>query len=403
MPERKSPASRASGSGRRPGSTGATSSRRVTSPRAGNAGSSTGAAKPPADAEPEAAVEPKVDARPEADVQPKASAEAEAATAKSPAAARTGGRTTGSKATTSKTGTSKTTASKTTASKTTGAKAAGSKSASSKTAASKAAARPAGSKPSSGKPANRGPAQKRPARKKKSIVNQKQRPWGLIIAAVVVVAFAAAVVGVVVATHKSGSSGTVSKGGQPVAASDPYRQPEAAAAAKITGVTYRVEGQHTHIPSGHIKYDSTPPVGGDHSAYWADCTGTVYPKAIANENAVHMLEHGAIWITYNKSKLSAAQVSTLAKNVSGINGMAMSPYPNLKSPISLQAWGYQLFLNSPTDPRIAQFIKALKYNQKTTPEYGATCSQPTFKSTPSTYGNPLWEPKGGASGNVGGL
>ena len=251
------------------------------------------------------------------------------------------------------------------------------------------------------RPASRGPAQKRPARKKnKSIVNQKQTPWGLIISTVLVVAFAAAVVGVVIATHKSGGVTHVSKGGQAVKSSDPYRQPESAAAAKIKGVTYRVEGQHTHV-EGNIKYDASPPVGGNHSQYWADCSGTVYSNAIANENAVHMLEHGAVWITYNKDKLSAAQVKTLSKYVSGIDRMAMSPYPNLKTAISLQSWGYQLFVSSPTDPRIAQFIAALKYNQTTTPEYGATCSQPTFKSNPSTYGHPLWVAKSG-SGNTGG-
>ncbi|WP_375500881.1 DUF3105 domain-containing protein [uncultured Jatrophihabitans sp.] len=271
----------------------------------------------------------------------------------------------------------------------------------SKASAPKVSTSKAGATKPPNRPATKGPAQKRPARKKKSIVNQKQTPWGLIITTVLVVAFAAVVVGVVVATNKSDSGATATKGGQAVSSSDPWRQAEAPAAAKISGVTYRVEGEHTHV-EGDIKYDTTPPVGGDHSQYWADCTGTVYSKAIANENAVHMLEHGAVWITYNKDKLSAAQVTTLAKNVSGIDRMAMSPYPNLKTAISLQSWGYQLFVNSPTDPRIAQFIAALKYNQKTTPEYGATCSQPTFKADPSTFGNPLWVPKNGASGNTSG-
>ncbi|WP_375481100.1 DUF3105 domain-containing protein [uncultured Jatrophihabitans sp.] len=338
---------------------------------------------------------------PTVDAQPKTSTEPKVDTTKAPGSKPADAKASGTKPADSKASGTKTTGTKTTGTKMTGTKMTGTRT----TGGGKPAGRPAGSKPSgkpANRPANRGPAQQRPARKKKSIVNQKQRPWGLIIAAVVVVAFAAAVVGVVVATHKSGSSGTATKGGQAVSSGDPYRQAELPAAAAISGVSYRVEGQHNHV-EGKIKYDSTPPVGGNHSQYWADCTGTVYSKAIANENAVHMLEHGAIWITYDKSKLSAAQVSTLAKNVSGIDRMAMSPYPNLKSPISLQAWGYQLFLNSPTDPRIAQFIKALKYNQKTTPEYGATCSQPTFKSHPSTFGNPLWEPKGGASGNVGGM
>ena len=277
--------------------------------------------------------------------------------------------------------------------------------------------------PQAGKPAGKpgaqkgpaGPATKRPAgasarttgtapmrkppKKGRSIVNQRQTPWGLIITAVVLVLFAGAIIGVVIATHKSGSSGTVSQGGQAVDKNDPYRQPELPAAAAIKGVTYHVEANHTHV-EGAIKYDSTPPVGGDHSQYWADCTGTVYPNAIANENAVHMLEHGAIWVTYNANDVKGAQLKTLEGYVSGIDRMAMSPYPNLPWPISLQAWGYQLKVNSATDPRIAQFIAALKYNPKTTPEYGASCSQPTFKQHPSTFGHPLWLPANGSNGNT---
>jgi hypothetical protein len=168
---------------------------------------------------------------------------------------------------------------------------------------------------------------------------------------------------------------------------------------KIHGVTYRVEGQHTHV-EGDIKYDATPPIGGNHSQYWADCTGTVYAKPIANENAVHMLEHGAIWITYNANDIKGSDLDKLKSYVSGIDRMALSPYPNLSTPISLQAWGYQLKLQKADDPRIAQFIAALKYNQKTTPEYGATCSQPTFKQHPSTFGHPLWVPASGGGGNT---
>jgi hypothetical protein len=246
----------------------------------------------------------------------------------------------------------------------------------------------------------RGPAGKPPARKGKSIVNQKQTPWGLIAAATAVVVFAAAVIIAVVATHKSStdagsSNGTAAtNGGQTVDKSDAYRQPELAAAKAISGVTYRVEGQHNH-KEGHLTYDSSPPVGGDHSQYWADCTGTVYDKAIANENAVHMLEHGAIWITYNANTLPAAQLTELKSYVSGVDRLALSPYPNLKAPISLQSWGYQLFVDKASDPRIAQFISTLKYNQKTTPEYGATCAQASFKQHPSTFGNPLWTPATG--------
>ncbi|MDT4929770.1 MAG: hypothetical protein QOF92_2637 [Pseudonocardiales bacterium] len=257
------------------------------------------------------------------------------------------------------------------------------------TAKAAGAAKAAGPARSSG--AGKGPGARPPARKPvkgRSIVNQKQTPWGLIWTTVAVVAFAAVVVVAVVVTNKSSSGGnSTTAGGQAVDAADPYRQPELAAAKQITGVTYRVEGQHNHV-QGTIKYDSSPPVGGNHNGFWADCSGTVYANPIANENAVHMLEHGAVWITYNANTLPASELTALKKYVSGVNQMALSPYPNLKSPITLQSWGYQLSVSKASDPRIAQFIATLKYNQKTTPEYGATCSQPTFKTNPSTFGHP---------------
>jgi hypothetical protein len=241
-------------------------------------------------------------------------------------------------------------------------------------------------------PAVRPPGGRPPAKKGKSIVNQKQTPWGLIATTVGVVLFAVAVVVIVIATHKSGDSSD--------AGADPaYVRPEIATAKKISGVQYKKEPNHTH-KEGVQKYDTTPPTGGNHSQYWADCTGTVYSAPIANENAVHMLEHGAIWITYNAKDVKGAQLNTLKGYVSGVDRMALSPYPDLKAPISLQAWNYQLFVNSASDPRITQFIAALKYNPKTTPEYGATCSQPTFKQHPSTFGHPLWQPAAGGSGNT---
>lgn len=243
---------------------------------------------------------------------------------------------------------------------------------------------PAGARPGGARP---------PAKKGKSIVNQKQTPWGMIISTVAVVLFAVAVVVVVVATSGGNDKKDNAKG-------DPaYTRPELAAAKQIQGLVYHVEPDHTH-QDGVVKYDTTPPTGGNHSQYWADCTGTVYAQPIANENAVHMLEHGAIWITYNADKVKGADLETLKKDVAGVDRLALSPYPNLKSAVSLQAWNYQLFVDSVSDPRIAQFISVLKYNKSITPEYGATCSQPTFKQHPSTFGHPLSQPASGSGGNT---
>jgi hypothetical protein len=225
----------------------------------------------------------------------------------------------------------------------------------------------------------RPPVKKKPG---KSIVNQKQTPWGLIITTVLIVVFAAGIVTFAVATHKS--SGSTSS------TADPYRQPEIAAAKAIQGLVYKVEPDHNHVGTA-VKYNTTPPTGGNHSPIWADCSGTVYPNAIANENAVHMLEHGAVWITY-KPGLPAAQVSALAKLVNGVDRMAMSPYPGLKTNISLQSWNYQLFVDKASDPRIKEFVAALRFNPKTTPEtaQGVTCADAAFKAAPSTFGHPIF-------------
>jgi hypothetical protein len=266
-----------------------------------------------------------------------------------------------------------------------------------KPAAKKGTTRPAGKPPTgpaaaksgAAKPVPGAAARKAPPRKPgKSIVNQKQRPWGLIITTVAIVLFAGAVVGVVIATHKSSSSsGSAGNTVHGVNKNDPYRQPALAEAMKIKGVRYTVEGSHNHV-NGTIKYDKSPPIGGNHSQYWANCTGTIYDHQIANENAVHMLEHGAVWITYNPHTLSASGLKKLKGYATGTNQrLAISPYKGLRTPISLQAWGYQLFLNSATDPRISQFISTLMFNPKTTPE-NASCSDPAFNAASSTLGHP---------------
>lgn len=254
------------------------------------------------------------------------------------------------------------------------------------TSASKAGAKNTASKAAAAKALGRPPVKKKPG---KSIVNQKQTPWALIVTTVLIVIFAAGIVTYAVANHKSkpAANGGCSK---MIGNNSTSYLNELQCAKDIQGVTFKQEPNRNH-QDGVLKYDSTPPVGGNHSPYWADCTGTVYSAPIANENAVHMLEHGAVWITYRQN-LSAADVATLSALVSGNDRMAMSPYPDLDSPISLQSWGYQLKVDSATDPRIKKFITALKYNPDTTPEYGATCSQPTFKTHPSTFGHPLSAP-----------
>jgi hypothetical protein len=50
---------------------------------------------------------------------------------------------------------------------------------------------------------------------------------------------------------------------------------------------------------GNIDYDQDlgiPPAGGPHNPSWQNCG--FYDELVRDENAVHSLEHGAVWITY---------------------------------------------------------------------------------------------------------
>jgi hypothetical protein len=129
-------------------------------------------------------------------------------------------------------------------------------------------------------------------------------------------------------------------------------------------------GKESHV-AGPLTYKVNPPVGSSHNNAWQNCMGDVYDAPIANEHAVHSLEHGAIWVTY-KSDLPAAQVEQLASKVRGNEFMLMSPVQNLDKPISLQAWGYQLKLDKADDGRIDDFVGALRQNASMEP--GAACS-----------------------------
>lgn len=132
---------------------------------------------------------------------------------------------------------------------------------------------------------------------------------------------------------------------------------------------------------GTLTYVTSPPVGGDHNPLWQNCMGDVYDAAIANEHAVHSLEHGAVWVTY-KPGIAQDQIDDLKKKVQGKDYMLMSPYPGLDHNVSLQVWGYQLKLDDATDPRIDEFIKDARLNASMEP--GAACSSGNTTTGPVT-------------------
>ncbi|NAZ85119.1 DUF3105 domain-containing protein [Kineococcus indalonis] len=126
-------------------------------------------------------------------------------------------------------------------------------------------------------------------------------------------------------------------------------------------------GAHTEEP---VQYAENPPAGGEHNPVWLNCG--VYDAPVPNENAVHSMEHGAVWITY-RPDLPAAQVQQLQEAVEGDDYTVLSPYEGLPSPIVLSAWNHQLTVQDASDRRIGAFLEEYVQGAQT-PEPGALCS-----------------------------
>jgi hypothetical protein len=137
----------------------------------------------------------------------------------------------------------------------------------------------------------------------------------------------------------------------------------------IKGVESAEITDQTHTPED-VAYPDSPPAGGPHNPAWQTCG--FYSEPIEDENGVHSLEHGAVWITYSPD-LDSADVDTLKSEATPGGYVLVSPRDQLPSPIVATAWGYQLQLDSADDPRLEQFLDKFVQGPQTL-EPGATCS-----------------------------
>ena len=104
---------------------------------------------------------------------------------------------------------------------------------------------------------------------------------------------------------------------------------------------------------------------------WLNCG--IYDQPVPNENAVHSLEHGAVWVTYDAADGQRAASSTRSSAQLPSSYVILSPYEGMDSPIMLSAWNAQLKLDSADDPRVSEFLTAYWRNQNA-PEPNASCS-----------------------------
>ena len=144
---------------------------------------------------------------------------------------------------------------------------------------------------------------------------------------------------------------------------------EAAAKAPIEGVESFPDLSRNHVETA-MDYPQSPPVGGDHAPVWTNC-GT-YQQPVESTQAVHSLEHGAVWIGYDPD-LDTDQVEKLTGLAEANSYVLLSPVDGVPSPISASAWGKQLQVDSAEDPRLAAFVQKYQQGQQA-PEPGAACT-----------------------------
>jgi hypothetical protein len=130
--------------------------------------------------------------------------------------------------------------------------------------------------------------------------------------------------------------------------------------------TAGLTNEHTEDP---VDYPTYPPMGGDHFPVWINCG--FYDTAVSDEAAVHSLEHGAIWIAYDPD--ATPDLDALQALAEGDSHLLVAPYPDLRAPFVVTAWGRQLDLESLDDPRFAAFSDAY-LRAGDAPEPGATCT-----------------------------
>jgi hypothetical protein len=169
-------------------------------------------------------------------------------------------------------------------------------------------------------------------------------------------------VGLLAAALVWGCGGDDGGDGDPLASTDDV--------ARISGVEAVAVESAQHV-ANEVDYPTDPPAGGDHNGALQNCG--FYRVPVVNELAVHSLEHGAVWITYEPDA-DRTVVDAIEELAAQHDYVLASPYPANPAPVVLTAWGRRLELDGPDDERVVEFLELYLEDGPTTPEPGAPCS-----------------------------
>lgn len=135
---------------------------------------------------------------------------------------------------------------------------------------------------------------------------------------------------------------------------------QAGAGKELLGQSFSSQGQ-AHIAAGaaHPEYNSNPPTSGWHYAQPANWG--VYQNELPDEQIIHNLEHGGIWISYKDVDADTlSKIENVAKRNS--NKLIVTPRAKNNTAIALVSWGRRMELDSFDEQIIVDFIKSNKNN-----------------------------------------
>ncbi|MDP4001251.1 MAG: DUF3105 domain-containing protein [bacterium] len=114
---------------------------------------------------------------------------------------------------------------------------------------------------------------------------------------------------------------------------------------------------HINVGAEHEEYNSNPPTSGSHYAQAA--AWGFYDEELPDEQLIHSLEHGGIWISYKDvDDQTKEYLNFIARKNSG--SVIVTPRPENDTKISLASWGRLENLDEFDENKINNFIRSNK-------------------------------------------
>ena len=128
------------------------------------------------------------------------------------------------------------------------------------------------------------------------------------------------------------------------------------------GETFAVQGQeHIAVGASHPEYNSNPPTSGWH--YTQPANWGVYQTELPDEQVIHNLEHGGVWISYKD--IDDATKAALENIAASRPKIILEPRSKNDAPIVLASWGRLQKFQTFNEQAILAFIDA---NSNKSPE-----------------------------------